>query len=388
MRSNIFISALLITALVAGTSIALNANSDPIIVRVLIMDDKDSVYLSVKDAYKIYAANSDRVLMHGSRIATKISGTKDGLMVGAKELKMGGIRITAEGKAKIYVGGRLFRGDVDIVRKDTGKLMVINHIGLDDYLYGVLYHEVSHRWPMEVLKAQAIAARTFALYQARQNKLQPYDLRSDIYSQVYGGSTSERWSTTMAVNSTKNMVLVYKDDILPAYYHATCAGSTENASNVWKIDLPPLGGGVACDFCKQSPHYKWTKELPLWTLEAKLRENAYKIGKIVSVKVLTRNESGRVDKMEIRDSSGVSVVLTGKDFRQIIGPNELRSTKFSASIKWNSLVIEGKGWGHGVGMCQWGAFGMASKGRKVNEILEFYYPGAAIASIDTIRNKL
>jgi stage II sporulation protein D len=373
--------------LCAGGASALDANADPIIVRVSIMDDKDLVYLSVKGTYKIYAINSDRVLMEGPRLVTKVSGTKDGLLVGAKELKMGGIRVKAEGKAKIYVGGRLFRGEVDIVRKDNNKLMLINHIGLDDYLYGVLYHEVSHRWPMEALKAQAIAARTFALYQARQNKMQPYDLRSDIYSQVYGGSTSERWSTTMAVDVTKGKVLVYDGDLLPAYYHATCAGSTEDSSRLWNIGIAPLKG-VTCNYCSKSPHYKWTKEIPLWSLEGKLRENGYKIGKIASVNILSKNNSGRVDKMEIKDNAGVSIVLTGKDFRQLMGPNELRSTKFNVSVKWGSLVIEGRGWGHGVGMCQWGAFGMASGGKKADEILKFYYPGAEIASIDTIRSKL
>lgn len=382
------ISALIFAMLHGALPVsALEAGSDQIVVRVSIMDDKPSAYLSVKDSYKIYAINSDRVLMSGPRLATKVSGTKDGLMVGAKELKMGGIRVSAEGKTKIYVGGRLFRGDVEIIRKDNNKLLLINHIGLDDYLYGVLYHEVSHRWPMEVLKAQAIAARTFALYQARQNKMQPYDLRSDIYSQVYGGSISERWSTTMAVNATKDKILVYDGDLLPAYYHATCAGFTEDSSNIWKIDIPPLKG-VVCNFCSQSPHYKWTKEIPLWSLEEKLRENGYKAGKIVSVTVLSRNRSERVGKMEIRDNAGVSIVLTGKDFRQIIGPNELRSTKFDLSVKYGSLVIDGSGWGHGVGMCQWGAFGMASQGKKADEILKYYYPGAEIAAIDTVRSKL
>lgn len=387
MRS--IISIMILALLFFGSQVmAADTASDARIVRVLIMDDKDSVYLSIKDAYGIYAVNSGRVLMEGPRLATNICATKEGIMLGTKELKMGGIEIKAEGKAKIYIGGRIFRGDVDIVRKENGKLMVINHIALDDYLYGVLYHEVSHRWPMEALKAQAIVARTFALYQARQNKMQPFDLRNDIYSQVYGGSTSERWSTTMAVNVTKGKVLIYDGDLVPAYYHATCAGSTEDASNLWKVDLKPLKGGVACSYCAQSPHFKWTKEIPLWKIEEDLRKNGYKIGKIASIDILSKNSSGRVDKMEIKDDAGVSVVLTGKDFRQIVGPNELRSTKFETSIKCGSLIVYGHGWGHGVGMCQWGAFGMASQGKKVAEILAYYYPGSEIATIDKIKDKL
>ena len=192
----------------------------------------------------------------------------------------------------------------------------------------------------------------------------------------------------MAVNVTKGKILVYKGDLVPAYYHATCAGSTEDASNLWKVDMPPLKGGVMCDYCTRSPHYKWRKEIPLWTLEENLNKNGYKLARIASVEILSRNRSGRVDKMEIKDEAGASVVLTGKDFRQIVGPNELRSTKIEVSIKCGSLIIDGHGWGHGVGMCQWGAFGMAEKGKKAGEILAYYYPGSEITTIDKIKDKL
>ncbi len=283
-----------------------------------------------------------------------------------------------------HLDGRRFRGSVDFVKKDNGKFMVINRLPLDEYLYGVLYNEVSHRWPMEVLKAQAIAARTFALYQIRQNKGQPYDLRSDVYSQVYGGSASEKWSTTIAVNKTKGQILTYKGDIFPAYYHATCAGYTEDASNLWNVNLAPLKG-VPCNFCSDSKHYRWTKEIPLRTLENKLTESGYKIGNISSVAILSKNKSGRTDKIEIKDNGGTSVILKGKDFRQMLGPNDVRSARFDVSIRNDVLVLDGLGWGHGVGMCQWGAYGQARQGKRAEEILKYYYPGAEISSIDNIR---
>lgn len=387
MKKIILFSIIVFSALLLYTAHAMPLEDSPVtIIRVSIMDDKDAVYVSVKDDYKIYAINSDRVVMEGPHLAAKVSATKDGIEIGKKEIKIDGVKIKSARNSKIYVGGRRFRGDVDIVRKDSGKLMVINYVELDEYLYGVLYHEVSHRWPMEALKAQAIAARTFALYQARQNKQQPYDLRSDIYSQVYGGSTSEKWSTNTAVNVTKGKVLTYKLDLLPAYYHATCAGHTEDSSNLWKADMPPLDG-VACDFCRQSPHYKWVKDIPLWTLEDKLRDNGYKIGKIASVAVLAKNASGRVERLEIKDSEGVSVIFTGKDFRQLIGPNEIRSTRFDVAIRWGQLILEGRGWGHGVGMCQWGAFGQARAGKKAEEILKYYYPGAEIMMMDKVKER-
>ena len=283
-----------------------------------------------------------------------------------------------------YVDGRKFRGSIDIIKKDNGKFMVINRLPLDDYLYGVLYNEVSHRWPMEVLKAQAIAARTFALYQVRENRAQAYDLRNDVYSQVYGGSASEKWSTTIAVNKTKGQVLTYKGDIFPAYYHATCAGYTEDAANLWNVNLAPLKG-VPCSFCTDSPHYRWGKEISLFMLEKRLKESGYKIGKITAASVLSKNKSGRADKIELKDDNGASIILAGKDFRQILGPNEIRSTKFGLSMRSGLLVVDGLGWGHGVGMCQWGAYGQALQGKKADEILKYYYPGAEISTIDKIK---
>ena len=388
MKKIIYFITIISVLFLASPGDGLSLTKDPnITVRVSILDDRDGISLALKGRYKIYAINSERVIMEGPYLNVNISVIKDGLKIGPREIKVDGVKVKGAKDSNIYVDGRRFRGAIDVIRKDNAKLMVINYLDLDEYLYGVLYHEVSHRWPMEVLKAQAIAARTFALYQARQNKLQPYDLRSDVYSQVYGGRASEKWSTTKAVNLTRDKILTYNGDILPAYYHATCAGYTEDASNLWNIDLPPLKG-VPCNFCTNSPHYKWSKDIPLWELENKLKDNKYMIGKVASVSILSKNRSGRVDKLEIKDESGVSVILTGKDFRQIIGPNDVRSTKFDASIRWGSLVLNGFGWGHGVGMCQWGAYGQARQGKKAEEILKYYYPGAEITTIDKVVNKL
>ena len=294
-RISCIILAFILLAAAGVSCLAESENAANTTIRVLIIDDSPEVSLALRGKYKIYEINSDRVLMEGPYLKIDIAAAKTGLRIGRKETNIYGVKVKVERDSNIFVGERRFRGDIDIVRKDNLKLEVINYIGLDEYLYGVLYHEISHRWPVEVLKAQAIAARTFALYQARQNKLQPYDLRSDIYSQVYGGRTSEKWSTTRAVDMTKGKVLIYNGDLLPAYYHATCAGYTEDAANLWNTDLAPLKG-VPCNFCRRSPHYQWTKEVPLWTLKGKLQDSGYKMDKIVSVNVLSKNRSGRVDK--------------------------------------------------------------------------------------------
>lgn len=356
------------------------------VIRVCIIDGNPSIHLALKGKFKISALDNGRTLMEDSSLEVDVSGARGGLLIGDKEFKTSGVSVVVENDSTIFVDGKRFRGDIDIIRKDNEKLMVVNHIPVEDYLYGVLHYEVSDRWPIAALKAQAIAARTFALYQARQNRAQPYDLRCDIYSQVYGGSTAEKWATTKAVNLTRSKVLTYKGDIFPTYYHATCAGSTEDASSLWNIDLAPLKG-VKCWYCTASPHYKWTKEIPLKDLEEMLKANGYKVNNIACVMVLSKNCSGRVDKLEIRDDSGVSVILTAKELRQLIGPNELRSTRFELCIRKGKLVINGRGWGHGVGMCQWGMFGLAKKARTAEEILRFYYPGTQITSLDKIKNK-
>ncbi len=376
----VVVFALLIAS--QGRAAAADAAKE-LIVRVMIMDNKPSINISLKGKYSITDNESARLVSEGPFLASAITADGQGIRIGKKQTFSGSARIKVQTEGNIYVNKSRFRGEVDIVRKDDSKLMLINRIDLDDYLYGVLYHEVSHRWPMEVLKAQAIAARTFALYQMTQNAKQPYDLGSDIYSQVYGGRANEKWSTNMAVNRTKGQVLAFDGKIFPAYFHATCAGRTESASNLWNIDLPPLKGAV-CNYCAHSPHYRWSKEFPIWMVEEKLRMKGYKPGRIVQAEVISRTPSGRVDKMEFKDARGAAIMITGKDFRQAMGPNQVRSGKFNAQVRWGALAMEGTGWGHGVGMCQWGAFGMAKAGMKAEEILKWYYPGAEILSIERL----
>lgn len=371
---------------VPQASSAVKKRNNPVM-RVLVLDNRLSISLTVKGAYKVYSMPSEKLLTGGYILHTKVRASEQGIMFGSKELKFSKIRVTVPEGGLIYLDGRSFRGIVDIMKKNNMELAVINRITLEEYLYGVLYNEVSHRWPIEAIKAQAIAARTFALYQARQNKLQDYDLTNDIYSQVYSGATSERWSTTRAVKLTLGKVLTFKGDIFPTYYHATCGGKTEDAANLWSIDIEPLKGSE-CDFCKESPHYKWTKNIPLSEIEKKLGDNGYKIGKIKSVAIVTRNKSGRVDKIEIKDDSDVSCMLTGKDFRRMMGPNDVRSTNFEPSINNDKLNLCGMGWGHGAGMCQWGAKGYAGHGKNSGEILKIYYPGAEVTTIDKIADKL
>jgi stage II sporulation protein D len=225
---------------------------------------------------------------------------------------------------------------------------------------------------MEALKAQAIVCRTYAVYQMQENKSRDFDVTSDIYSQVYGGKTSERYRTNEAVDATKGQILTYQDKVFPAYFHATCAGHTEDAAVLWNIDIAPLKG-VVCNYCKDSPHFNWHLTLDRGELRQRLVNAGYKMGMIKNIEILGKNKSGRITNLNITTTTK-DVSISAKAFRNIVGPNEIRSTNFTVNLSGDDLVFEGFGWGHGVGLCQWGAYFMATQGKTAEQILKFYYP--------------
>lgn len=316
----------------------------------------------------------------------KISGTRnlktviavynDVFLLGKKKLSCPRIFIKASGSGVITVNGRRFTGGILLVKTDPGHFSVINYADLEDYIKGVLYHEVSHYWPSEVLKAQAIVSRSFALYQMRENAGKDFDLTNDIYSQVYGGKTSERYRTSKAVDNTAGCVLTYRDKIFPAYYHSTCGGYTENVLSLWNMDCAPLAGGP-CNFCKDSPHFSWHTVIPVDEAAEKLRKAGFAVPSIKDITLSGRDKSGRVTQVTVITDAG-EVLISSKDFRNILNPNVVRSTNFSVRVDEHDLVFTGTGWGHGVGMCQWGAYFMGKQGYTFEQILNYYYPGAEI----------
>lgn len=350
--------------------------SDDMILRVCVLKDAKEMTLSVKGDYRISALNTNELIEKGSNLSdSQILPAPSGLSVSGRLLMIYGVKVVPRRDASVYIGKRSFRGNLDIIRTTNMRLLVVNHINVEDYLKGVLYHEVSHWWPIEALKAQAIAARTYALYQKSVRRDKEFDLTNDIYSQMYGGRLSEKLKTNRAVDLTKGKVLTYRGEIFPAYYHATCGGHTEDASNLWDVDLPPLDG-VWCDFCRHSPHYRWKRKISLSELESKLSSAGYKIGNLKTVKPLGKTASGRIRELKL--VADKETIIPAKEFRLIIGPNFIRSTNFKIKSDSKNIMFYGRGWGHGVGMCQWGAFFLALKRYKADRILRHYYPGTTV----------
>lgn len=349
-------------------------------IRVVVADGLPVLDLSIRGRYSVTTIETKKLLKEGKTFFNiKIRPAEYGIGFGKDYFKIHAIEIRPERNPGIYLGKRLYRGSLQILRTKEGYLRAINIIDLEDYLKGVIYHEISHRWPIEAINAQAIASRTFALYQAQQNRDKHYYLKSDVSSQVYGGAYGERYRANQAVEATKGQVLLYKGELLPAFFHATCGGRTEDASRLWKVDLGPLKG-VSCPFCKNSPHFFWKYDISLSEIEEQLGAAGYKISNISSIETEEKDASGRVLQLLIKGERP-SVGISAKEFRHLLGPNQIRSTDFTVDIKSEMAQFKGRGWGHGVGMCQWGALALSKKGKTAEEILRHYYPGAKVVML-------
>jgi stage II sporulation protein D len=217
-------------------------------------------------------------------------------------------------------------------------------------------------------------------YPQLQDQAQQYDVSSDIYSQVYGGRSAERFRTNLAAGSTKGEILTFQNNVLPAYFHSNSGGYTEDVSELWKQNLSPLKG-VPDEYSEGAPHYTWKKNFQSSAVQKKLNDGGFKIGAIEEIKVLTRNRSGRIRQLEIKDREGKTVQIDGKSFRNILGPNDVKSNNYEVVMRGYFFDLQGKGWGHGVGMSQWGAFNMAEKRFSYKEILNYYYPGAEVEKL-------
>ena len=273
------------------------------------------------------------------------------------------------------VNGKRYRGKIEIVM-DKSSLLLTNELNLEDYLVGLINQEISSKWPMEAVKAQAVVARTYALYQKKNRKYPTYDLESTVTSQVYGGMDSEDELARQAVKETEGEAAYYNGEMIQALYHSSCGGKTEDALEGWGKEIPYLKS-IKDPHCTEAPNYFWQYKIDLNGLRDRLRRFNSGIGNIESVSILKRSGSGRVTRISIRHSKG-SFVLDGKDFREALGYENIRSTDFTLKVKEDSVYLAGSGGGHGVGMCQWGAKGMAEEGKSYKDILKWYYPGITI----------
>ncbi len=261
----------------------------------------------------------------------------------------------------------------------TNRLFLINEISVEEYLKGVLPNEISPNWNIEAIKAQAVAARTFAYFYKLKNLNQLYHLNATILSQVYTGKTGEKAIFNKAIQETQDEVLVFNNRLIAAYFHSVCGGHTEDAEKVWGRKLPYLRG-VPCNYCRNAKHYRWQAIFTDKEIISKLNKSGFNITHISRIVPGKISSSGRWVSVRIIGKPH-SITVQGNMFRLILGAEKLRSTKFRISHYKDKWIVKGKGWGHGVGMCQWGAKGMADRGYKYYQILRYYFRGTKLVKI-------
>ncbi len=299
----------------------------------------------------------------------KVSGNKVSLAD-----RYSGNRLWIEPKddGYIWIGQRWYRGRLQLARVGTGRMAAVNYVDLEHYLYGVVGAEAVSSWPLEALKAQAVAARTYALYERSRAKGKLFDLSSTTHSQVYRGITSESIRTHQAVNETVGQVVIHDGRLILAAFHASSGGHTENVEDVWSKPLPYLRG--VADYDRGTPVYEWTETISGDAIGAKIG-----LGTIRSIAAERTTPRGRVLSLKLVDAAGKTKRLSGDEFRKAFN---LRSTLFQVSPYEGVFFIVGRGFGHGVGMSQWGAYNLALQGANYQQILGHYYQSAVLARLE------
>ena len=266
-------------------------------------------------------------------------------------------------------------GVVQLVRRGKNRLLV-NHVDLEEYVKGVVPAEVNSTWHPEMLKVQAVATRTYALYQRMLNSARDYDVVAGIQDQVYRGRQGIDDRVVAAVESTRGIVVTYQGAPIYAAFSSTAAGVTEDAMTVWSKDLPYLKG-VECPFDIESPYYQWRASVRIETLEKNLRQQGFSVGAISHVAPQSYSRAGRVATLRVVHSNG-ELVIRGEDLRKAVGYTIVPSTQFTVQSIGQDLILSGYGAGHAVGLCQWGAKELAELGYSFSSILSYYYPGTEL----------
>jgi len=297
----------------------------------------------------------------------------------------------------VRLNGAPYRGELRIRAEGDRKVAAVNRLGMEPYLFGVVPGEIGFFSPdlVEAIEAQAVAARTYAFSHRGQYGAKDYDVVADVMDQVYGGVKRERPIVTAAVWATRGEVLRFDGAFVKAYYHSTCGGRTEDIGSVWsKPPEPYLVGADDDDWCSWSSYWDWEETCTRKWLDSTVavfvageKSGSKGMGKLKELRVAKRRASGRVDLLELVFEKG-TLGVGGDRSRWVFGrPSKNTAILPSANYNlvfdskgdgWTKVTIRGKGYGHGVGMCQCGAIGRARAGQSHTDILLAYYTGASL----------
>jgi len=310
------------------------------------------------------------------------------------------VRAEPAGAGPVALGGSAYRGVIEVFAVEEAGLNAVNELPLEDYLLGVVPIEIGPRGPDELaaVAAQAVAARTYAVAHLRAREEMGFDVFGTVEDQAYGGMAAERDEATRAVRETTGRILTYDGLPIRAMYHSTCGGRTAAVEEVLDRAPAPYLRSVSdrapdgTDYCSISPRYRWVEELTPGVLNGRVRDQIRRIfgagaedtGDMLGVRIAERTPGGRVNALALRGARS-EFVLERLDIRIALQDDDgriLGSTDFDIVVRPDDVVeLHGRGFGHGSGMCQWGAIGRARAGLSWESILATYYPGAELVSV-------
>src|SRR5215470_17430156 len=293
--------------------------------------------------------------------------------------RLTGMRVVPAGSGPLRFQQRLYPGVIDVLAAPEGPI-VVNQLPLEDYLAGAVKAEAGDKMPMEMLKAQAIVARTYAAYHRRLNAAKPFHLVAGTANQQYAGKVATDSPAWTAARDTEGLVLLWEGDLFPAFYHTDSGGHTEDPRVVFAATNMPALKPVRVEFPSGSPYQHWRLDLPLTDLSAALLRGGISVGRVIALDVLERSASLRVARLVVRGTAG-SVTLRGNDLRRLVGFDTLKSTLFAVSVSRQTARFVGRGYGHGVGLDQWSSKAMADLGYNARQIVLYYYPGATLSTL-------
>jgi stage II sporulation protein D len=301
----------------------------------------------------------------------------------------------------LQINGRTYRGTAELLVDSSG-ITVVNRLGIEAYLQGVVSAEMGRRSAAEraALEAQAVVSRTYAIRNLGRRRARGFDLSATVNDQVYLGVSGETTEARQAVRETRGQILMHDGAAIEAFFYSTCGGRTADGFEVFRGAARPYLRSVAdraadgSSYCRISPRYRWREEWTDLSLRATLQRNLPPVAGIRSdavrevrdIRVARRTASGRVDQLAIA-LSGPEIQVHGLAIRQVLRPLSgelLRSNAFTlrstnGAGRVTHLIADGQGAGHGVGFCQWGAVGRARAGQGYEQILAAYFPGTRVS---------
>jgi len=371
-------------------------------IRVLLLDNIKACTLKTTSSFAVlhHQTGTIQAYFDQADVPINVAVSTGRITLAGRPLPNNEVIILPDSPHIFSLNGDYYRGKLKLILNPDGNSFdAVNLVPIKPYLAGVVGAEMPDYWKPAALKAQAIAARTYCLYIKKKfGSKRTWDLRKTQASQVYLGVKAESARIWNIVNQTQGQVLVCKqtdgsEDIFPAYYSSTCGGHTENSKRVFGDSFEPLVG-VPCLYCKnvaKPSFFFWPMALfdktsvttRLLQRYPKLKE----LGEITNIIPARQSNYGKFSRLtlvKLLGSTGKSDSLRAEDFRLSVDPTgrKLRSTIFhiiNMGDKW--AFWAGRGYGHGVGMCQYGAQGMAKRRKTAIQILSYYYPGSKIVRV-------